>query len=57
MSPNLILTLGLIFAKIDRKSFYRLVDFCSEASYDGENWFGFYSNDVFFPLVKSNHLD
>ena len=25
-----------LFAKIDRKSFYRLVDFCSEASHDAK---------------------
>ena len=46
-----------LFAKIDRKSFYRLVDFCSEVSHGGENWFGFHSNDIFFPLVKSDKLD
>ena len=46
-----------LFAKIDRKSFYRLVDFCSEVHYKGRNWLGFYSNNVFFPLVKSEMLD
>ena len=45
-----------LFAKIDRKSFYRLVDFCSEVSLGDEKWFGFHSNDIFFPLVKSNKL-
>ena len=46
-----------LFAKIDRKSFYRLVDCCTEAPHEGENWFGFHSNDIFFPLVKSEKLD
>jgi len=45
-----------LFAKIDRKSFYRLVEYCSEATYKGENWFGFNSNNIFFPLVKSQEL-
>tara|TARA_Y100001968_G_C19323422_1_gene700469 strand:- start:510 stop:1076 length:567 start_codon:yes stop_codon:yes gene_type:complete len=46
-----------LFAKIDRKSFYRLVDSCTEASHKGENWLGFHSNNIFFPLVKSKKLD
>ena len=46
-----------LFAKIDRKSFYRLVDYCTEAPYKGENWFGFRSNNIFFPLVKSEKID
>ena len=46
-----------LFARIDRKSFYRLVEYCVEAPYKGEKWFGFNSNDIFFPLVKSEQLD
>ena len=46
-----------LFAKIDRKSFYRLVDYCTEVPYQGESWFGFHSNNIFFPLVKSEKLD
>ena len=46
-----------LFAKIDRKSFYRLIDFCTEATYMDENWLGFHSNSVFFPLIKSEQLD
>ena len=45
-----------LYAKIDRKSFYRLVDWCTEVAYKGENWFGFHSNNIFFPLVKSEKL-
>ena len=45
-----------LFAKVDRKSFYRLVDCCTETTYKGENWFGFNSNNIFFPLVKSEEL-
>ena len=46
-----------IEAKIDRKSFYRLVDFCTEARHKGESWLGFHSNNIFFPLAKSEKLD
>ena len=46
-----------LFAKIDRKSFYRLVDFCTESTYRDENWLGFHSNNIFFPLIKSEQLD
>lgn len=42
-----------LLAKIDRKTFYRLVDLCSEDLYEGEHWFGFYSNAIFFPLIRS----
>ena len=46
-----------LFAKIDRKSFYRLIDFCTETTYRDENWLGFHSNNIFFPLIKSEQLD
>ena len=46
-----------LFAKIDRKSFYRLIDFCSETTYRDKNWLGFHSNNIFFPLIKSEQLD
>ena len=46
-----------LFAKIDRKSFYRLVDFCAETHHRGEKWLGFHSNNIFFPLVKAEQLD
>ncbi len=46
-----------LFAKIDRKSFYRLIEFCTETTYKDENWLGFHSNNIFFPLIKSKLLD
>ena len=46
-----------LFAKIDRKSFYRLVDYCAETLHRGEKWLGFHSNNIFFPLVKAEQLD
>ena len=46
-----------LFAKIDRKSFYRLVDYCAETLHKGEKCLGFHSNNIFFPLVKSEQLD
>ena len=46
-----------LFAKIDRKSFYRLTDYCRESTFRDEKWFGFHSNRIFFPLIKSEQLD
>ena len=46
-----------LFAKIDRKSFYRLIDFCTETTFRDKNWLGFHSNHIFFPLIKSEQLD
>ena len=42
-----------LFAKIDRKSFYRLIDFCTETTYRDKNWLGFHSNNILFPLIQS----
>ena len=46
-----------LFAKIDRKSFYRLVDLCSNEIYCGESWFGFWSNKVFFPVAETEKIN
>ena len=43
-------------ALIDRKSFYRLVDICVHELHDGENWFGLWSNGLFFPFILSAEL-
>ncbi|MCR9124880.1 MAG: DUF1285 domain-containing protein [Rhodobacteraceae bacterium] len=40
-------------ARIDRKSFYRMVELCSH--HDG--WFGVWSRGVFFPVIPSEDLD
>jgi len=43
-------------ARIDRKSFYRLVDICEEASHNGEDWFGVFSAGHFFPIILASAL-
>ena len=54
-SPYVMVRSGLE-ALIDRKSFYRLVDICSHAIQDGENWFGVWSGGRFFPIIPSAEL-
>ncbi len=47
-----ILVRANLEARIDRKSFYRLVDI---AKHNGE-WFGVWSGGQFFPLIRSEDL-
>lgn len=44
-------------ALIDRKSFYRLVDIAENYSIKGEQWFGVWSSNEFFPIILSSELD
>ena len=46
-----------LFAKIDRKCFYRLINLCSNENYKQKSWFGFWSNKTFFPITKTSDLD
>ncbi len=50
-SPYILIRNGLE-ARIDRKSFYRLV----EMGTHHEDWFGVWSEQRFFPLIKSEDL-
>lgn len=43
-------------ALIDRKSFYRLIDFGSHHEVDRESWFGLWSRQTFFPIIRSAEL-
>lgn len=43
-------------ALIDRKSFYRLVELGETAPHEGEDWFGVWSNGVFFPIIPAAEL-
>jgi hypothetical protein len=43
-------------ARIDRKTFYRLVDLCCHERRDGVEWFGLWSDGVFFPVIPSAEL-
>ena len=54
-SPYIHIRAGL-WALIDRKSFYRLVELAAHAPHDGESWFGLWSNGTFFPVIASKDL-
>ncbi len=54
-SPYILIRANLE-ALIDRKSFYRLVDIGAHAPHNGENWFGLWSDGVFFPVIPSDEL-
>jgi len=43
-------------ALIDRKSFYRLVDIGVAHQVEGEDWFGVWSEGVFFPFIPVSEL-
>lgn len=43
-------------ALIDRKSFYRLVDLGCIEKYQCEDWFGVWSNNCFFPIIRDKYL-
>jgi uncharacterized protein len=45
-----------LWALIDRKSFYRLVDLGSHHTLDGQGWFGLWSAGQFFPVLPSAEL-
>jgi len=50
-SPYVMVRAGLE-ARIDRKSFYRMVEMGIEKG----SWFGVYSGGAFFPLIKAEQL-
>ncbi len=54
-APQILIRAGLP-ARIDRKSFYRLVDLGVHEPLDGQSWFGVWSSGVFFPMIPSNEL-
>jgi len=51
-NPYVLVRSGLE-ARIDRKSFYRLVDIGT----DYEGWFGVWSSGQFFPMIRSDSLE
>ncbi|QLQ19836.1 MAG: DUF1285 domain-containing protein [Exiguobacterium profundum] len=51
-SPYIHIRAGLE-ARIDRKSFYRLVDLCTHEVHEGRDWFGVWSGGQFFPVIPS----
>ena len=44
-------------ALLDRKTFYKLVDLGSMQKYEGDIWYGVWSNSVFFPLILKCDLE
>lgn len=45
-----------LWALIDRKSFYRLVELGCHEEKDGDSWFGLWSQGQFFPVILSKDL-
>ena len=54
-SPYITVRAGLE-ALIDRKSFYRLVELGEHRRHEGEEWFGVWSEAVFFSIVLAGAL-
>ena len=54
-SPYVLVRANL-WALIDRKSFYRLVDIGTTAPHDGTDWFGLWSGGQFFPVIPAADL-
>jgi uncharacterized protein len=54
-SPYILIRTNLE-ALIDRKSFYRLIDLCRHEVHQGADWFGLWSDGVFFPIIPSAEL-
>lgn len=55
-APYVMVRRGLE-ARIDRKSFYRLVEIGEHAQHEGARWFGLWSQGAFFPLIPSAELE
>ncbi len=51
-----ILIRASLWALIDRKSFYRLIDLGCHHALDGHMWFGIWSSGQFFPVILSSEL-
>jgi hypothetical protein len=45
-----------LWARIDRKSFYRLVELGCHEVHQGASWFGLWSDGAFFPVIPSLEL-
>lgn len=55
-SPYVHVRRGLM-ARIDRKTFYRLIDLGCHEVVDGASWFGLWSSGRFFPIIPSAELE
>ncbi|SEN91452.1 hypothetical protein SAMN04488103_10965 [Gemmobacter aquatilis] len=54
-APYVMIRRGLE-ARIDRKSFYRLVEIGETAPHEGADWFGIRSAGQFFPVIPAGEL-
>ena len=54
-SPYVLIRTNL-WALIDRKSFYRLVELGCHADHQKDSWFGLWSGGQFFPVIPSSEL-
>jgi hypothetical protein len=54
-TPYIHVRAGL-WALIDRKTFYRLVELGCHEEKDGDSWFGLWSQGAFFPVTRSQDL-
>ncbi len=54
-SPYILIRANL-WALIDRKSFYRLVELGCHDRHEGASWFGLWSGGQFFPVIPSSEL-
>lgn len=45
-----------LWARIDRKTFYRLVETGTTHPFDGADWFGLWSSGIFFPVIPAAEL-
>jgi hypothetical protein len=43
-------------ARIDRKTFYRLVELGEVRPHEGRDWFGVASSGAFFPVIPAEEL-
>jgi hypothetical protein len=55
-APYVLIRPGLE-ARIDRKSFYRLVDLCTHEDREGARLFGLWSGGAFFPVAPSAEVE
>ncbi|MBW6507384.1 MAG: DUF1285 domain-containing protein [Rhodobacteraceae bacterium] len=54
-TPYVMVRAGLE-ARIDRKTFYRLVELARPARHEGADWVGLWSGGCFFPLIPAAEL-
>lgn len=55
-NPYVMVRAGLE-ARIDRKTFYRLVDLGEAHEHEGQPWFGIWSGGQFWPFIAVSELD